>query len=171
MESNARTIVLKNKELAELRKEQRKHEKALEAARADQAKSKTNVMQVEKALKRAEKALESKVSPSNSSFISIIKDHKFQKPELVAADAQIAHVTRKLGNATKTKEDVFKSEETLSSRLEALRKELANTKKAADKAQEEQRKASRQNLALSEESLDEYRKLSVLLVSQNSISL
>ena len=76
MESNARTIVLKNKELAELRKEQRKHEKALEAARADQAKSKTNVMQVEKALKRAEKALESKVSPCNLSFIFIINGHK-----------------------------------------------------------------------------------------------
>lgn len=76
MESNARTIVLKNKELAELRKEQRKHEKALEAARADQAKSKTNVMQVEKALKRAEKALESKVSPRNLSFILIINGHK-----------------------------------------------------------------------------------------------
>lgn len=76
MESNARTIVLKNKELAELRKDQRKHEKALEAARADQAKSKTNVMQVEKALKRAEKALESKVSPSNLSFIFIINGHK-----------------------------------------------------------------------------------------------
>lgn len=76
MENNARTIVLKNKELAELRKEQRKHEKALEAARADQAKSKTSVMQVEKALKRAEKALESKVSPSNPLFVSIINDHK-----------------------------------------------------------------------------------------------
>jgi structural maintenance of chromosome 1 len=70
-------------------------------------------------------------------------------------------VSRKLNNAAKTKEDVTRSEGTISSRLEALRKELASTKKAAEKAQEEQRKASRQNLALSEESLDEYRKLSV----------
>jgi structural maintenance of chromosome 1 len=71
IETNARTIVLKNKELSELRKEQRKHEKALEAARADQAKAKTGVMQVEKALKRAEKALESKVSPSQT-FVHIL---------------------------------------------------------------------------------------------------
>lgn len=34
------------------------------AARADQAKAKTRVIQVERALKRAMKALESKVSPS-----------------------------------------------------------------------------------------------------------
>jgi hypothetical protein len=79
-------------------------------------------------------------------------------------------VTRKLNNATKTKEDVSKSEETISTRLEALRKELASTKRAADKAQEEQRKASRQNLALSEESLDEYRKLSVLHMIYRLIS-
>ncbi|KAF8630781.1 hypothetical protein AX15_002729 [Amanita polypyramis BW_CC] len=152
MESNARTIVSKNKELAELRKEQKKHEKALDAVRAEQAKAKTSVMQAERALKKAEKALENK------------------RPDLVAADAQIAHVTRKINNATKTREDVAKSEETLEARLEALRKELASTKRAADKAQEEQRKASRQNLALSEESLEEYRRLkasaSVLAVDE-----
>ncbi|KAK2462607.1 hypothetical protein APHAL10511_005340 [Amanita phalloides] len=152
MDSNARTIVSKNKELVELRKEQQKHEKGLEAARADQAKSKASVMQAEKALKKAEKALESK------------------RPDLVAADAQIAHITRKMNNATKTKDDVTKSEEMISNRLQALKKELASTKKMADKAQEEQRKASRQNLALSEQSLDEYRKLkasaSVLAVDE-----
>jgi len=62
MENNARTIVQKNKELAELRKEQKKHEKALEAARADQAKAKTTVMQAEKALKKVDKVLEGKVN-------------------------------------------------------------------------------------------------------------
>ncbi|KAF8638669.1 hypothetical protein AX17_002030 [Amanita inopinata Kibby_2008] len=152
MENNARTIASKNKELAELRKEQRKHEKALEAARAEQAKARTSMMQTEKGLKKAEKSLESK------------------KPDLVAMDAQIAHVSRKLNNATKTKEDVAKSEESLATRVDALRKELTSTKKAADKAQEEQRKTSRQNLALSEESLEEYRKLkasaSVLAVDE-----
>jgi len=68
MENNARTIVQKNKELAELRKEQKKHEKGLETARADQAKAKTTVMQAEKALKKAEKVLEGKVSPWKPSF-------------------------------------------------------------------------------------------------------
>ena len=159
MENNARTIVSKNKELAELRKEQKKHEKTLEGARAEQAKVKTGVMQAEKALKKAEKALEAKVNQKVFYFETCIDFLGGKRPDLVAVDAQIAHITRKMNNATKTKEDVSKSVETIGTRLEALKKELASTKKAADKAQEEQRKASRQNLALSEESLGEYRKL------------
>jgi hypothetical protein len=64
-------------------------------------------------------------------------------------------VSKKLKNAAKMKEAVTKSEETISTRLEALRKGLASTKRVADKAQEEQQRASRQNLNT------EYRKLSV----------
>lgn len=37
---------------------------------------------------------------------------KISKPDLVAADAQIAQVTRKLNNVAKTKEDVTKSSDT-----------------------------------------------------------
>lgn len=61
LEEHARAIKEQNKTLAGLRQEQRKHEKALEEARAEQAKARGNVMQKEKRIKKAEKALETKV--------------------------------------------------------------------------------------------------------------
>lgn len=61
IEDNSRTIVKKNKELAGLRQEQSVHDKALESARADQAKARATVMQKEKNIKKAEKALDGKV--------------------------------------------------------------------------------------------------------------
>ena len=61
IEDNTRTIVKMNKELAGLRQEQKEHDRELEAARADQAKARTAVMQKEKNIKKAEKALEAKV--------------------------------------------------------------------------------------------------------------
>ncbi|KAF8156010.1 condensin complex subunit SMC1 [Crassisporium funariophilum] len=135
IENNSRSIVKKNKELTGLRQEQSVHDKALESARADQAKARTTVMQKEKSIKKAEKALEGK------------------RPELVATEAQITHATQQL----RTK-------------VAGLEEELASVRKAADRAQAEQRKTSQTNVALSEESLEEYRKLkassSVLAVDE-----
>ncbi|KAJ3507775.1 hypothetical protein NLJ89_g6117 [Agrocybe chaxingu] len=152
IEDNTRTIVKKNKELVGYRQEQKAHDKELETARADQAKARTAVMQKEKNIKKAEKALEGK------------------RPELVATDAQITHATRKMNNASKTKEDVAKTESQLQAKVTALQQELASVRKAAERAQEEQRKASQHNIALSEESLEEYRNLkassSVLAVDE-----
>jgi structural maintenance of chromosome 1 len=102
-----------------------------------------------------------------------------QKPDLVAAEAQITHTTRKINNALKTKEEVARSEVKLAEKVGMLEKELVNVRKAADAAQgmlpfvvilllsdcvdfgrvEESRKASQHNMALSESSLEEYRKL------------
>ena len=48
--------------LAGLRQEQRLHDRAPEDARAEQARGRTDVMQKEKRIKKAEKALEAKVS-------------------------------------------------------------------------------------------------------------
>ncbi|KAF9479327.1 condensin complex subunit SMC1 [Pholiota conissans] len=141
IEGNTRSIVTKNKELSGLRKEQRAQEKEVEAARAEQAKVRTSVMQKEKAIKKAEKALENK------------------KPELVAVEAQISHSTRKLNNAAKSKEDLAKTESQLQTKVDSLQQELVTVNKAAQKAQEEQRKSSQHNVALSEESLEEYRRL------------
>ncbi|GLB42443.1 putative structural maintenance of chromosomes protein [Lyophyllum shimeji] len=141
MEANARTIVAKNRELAGLRAEQRTHEAALEAARAEQAKVRATVMQKERGIKKAEKTLDGK------------------RPDLVAIEAQITHSTRKIGNTAKTRDAVARNEEKLRERVEALEKELASVRRAADAAQEAQRKAARKNMALSEESLEEYRKL------------
>ena len=61
LDEHAQAIRQQNKALAGLRQEQRKHEKALEEARAEQAKARGSVMQKEKRIKKAEKALETKV--------------------------------------------------------------------------------------------------------------
>jgi len=66
MESNARNVTSKNKELAGLREEQHKHNEALNAARAVQAKVRATVMQKEKSIKKAEKTLDGKVCPVSS---------------------------------------------------------------------------------------------------------
>ena len=65
IEQNGREINTKNKALASLREEQRVHDAALEAARSEQAKAKSNVMQKEKRIKKSEKALEARVDMIN----------------------------------------------------------------------------------------------------------
>lgn len=84
-----------------------------------------------------------------------------------------------MNNALKSKEDLSKNETQLETKVASLEKELITVRKAAERAQgmdtaysddifpvltsykEEQRKASQHNIALSEESLEEYRKLYV----------
>lgn len=61
IEVNVREIQSQSKALAGLREEQRKHDEALEASRAEQAKARTGVIQLEKKIKKAEKTLEGKV--------------------------------------------------------------------------------------------------------------
>ncbi|KIY53050.1 condensin complex subunit SMC1 [Fistulina hepatica ATCC 64428] len=141
IESNAREIKDFSKDLAGLREEQQENEEALDAARADQAKAKSVFMQVEKQIKKAEKKRESKL------------------PDIVATDAQIAHSTRKIDNSDKTRGEVLKGQETLRAKVEHLRMELERTRRAAQMAEEEQRKASAHNVALSEETTEEYRHL------------
>ncbi|EKM82180.1 hypothetical protein AGABI1DRAFT_36117 [Agaricus bisporus var. burnettii JB137-S8] len=139
--SSSETVVKKNKELKGLRAEQRAHDQELEEARAEQAKARGAVMQKEKAIKKADKSLDIK------------------KPDLVALEAQITHGTRKINNALKAKEESAKTEENLARKVENYEKELVSVKRTADAAQEEQRRASQQNVALTEESLEEYRQL------------
>ena len=61
LQEHAQAIRTQNQTLAGLREEQRKHEQELEAARAEQARARSSVMQKEKRIKKAEKALEGKV--------------------------------------------------------------------------------------------------------------
>ncbi|KAF8892810.1 hypothetical protein CPB84DRAFT_1816222 [Gymnopilus junonius] len=133
IEDNTRAIVKKNKELAGLRQEQKEHDKELDATRGDQAEARTAIMQKEKNIKKVDKALEAK------------------KPELIATKAQITHATRKMNNAEKSKDELVKNKKQLEVKLVTVRK-------AAQKAQEEQRKASQHNVALSEDS-EEYHNL------------
>jgi hypothetical protein len=66
IERNAREIKARNKTLAGLKEEQRVHEKALEEARKEQAQARSNTMQKEKKVKKAEKAVDAKVSVFNA---------------------------------------------------------------------------------------------------------
>lgn len=61
LSSHAEDIRRQNGTLTTLRAEQRANDEELEGARAEQAKSRSTVMQKEKRLKKAEKALEGKV--------------------------------------------------------------------------------------------------------------
>ncbi|RPD56436.1 condensin complex subunit SMC1 [Lentinus tigrinus ALCF2SS1-6] len=152
LEEHAHAIREQNKTLAGLRQEQRKHEKALEEARSEQAKARGNVMQKEKKIKKAEKALETK------------------RPDLVRIEAQIKHSERKRDKAQQELEKLKQTENEQKRQLETLLKDLDTVKKAANAAQEAQRKAAQRNLSLSEESLEEYRRLkaaaSVLAVDE-----
>ncbi|KAF7292538.1 Structural maintenance of chromosomes protein [Mycena kentingensis (nom. inval.)] len=131
---------VKNKGLMALREAQREHDEALEAVRAEQAQARSKVMQTEKKIKKEEKKLDDK------------------SPLLVQAEAQITHAKRKLQKATKAQTGHATEREGLQGKVNKLQKELASVRKAADAAQEEQRKASQHNLALTQDSLAEYRK-------------
>jgi structural maintenance of chromosome 1 len=66
IERNVREIETQTKALAGLREDQRVHNKALEDARREQAQARSTVMQKEKKIKRAEKALDAKVFCSST---------------------------------------------------------------------------------------------------------
>ncbi|KAH9930814.1 cohesin complex subunit psm1 [Amylocystis lapponica] len=149
---HAREITTQNRALAGLREEKRVHDQALEDARAEQARARTGVLQKEKRIKKAEKALEAK------------------KPDLVQVDAQIKHSERKHENARKEGEKARQAADKQREQLQVLRTDLQRVQRAADAAQEAQRIAAQHNLSLSEESLEEYRRLkaeaSVLAVEE-----
>ena len=58
-----------------------------------------------------------------------------QKPELVQADAQIAHSTRKLETAGSKSEALKKEHEHKKRALEKITKDLGSVRKLADEAQ------------------------------------
>ncbi|KAI0084077.1 condensin complex subunit SMC1 [Irpex rosettiformis] len=152
LSSHAEEIKRQNGTLIDLRKEQKAYEAELEKARQEQAKARSSVMSKEKRIKKAEKGLEGK------------------RPELVQVEAQIAHSMRKRDNAQKMIEQVTKDADKQRAKLAALQRDLEVVRQAADEAQEAQRRATQGNLALSEESLEEYRRLkaqaSVLAVAE-----
>ncbi|KAI0726494.1 cohesin complex subunit psm1 [Fomitopsis betulina] len=141
LQENVEAIRNQNRTLAGLRDEQRKHEQELQAARAEQARARSGVMQKEKRIKKAEKTLEGK------------------KPDLVQVEAQIQHSQRRRDNAVKEREKAEQAAEKQREQLRVLRADLERVKKAADDAMEAQRRATQHNLSLSEESLEEYRSL------------
>lgn len=85
-----------------------------------------------------------------------------QKPDLLSTTAQIKHSSRKLANAQSIQATTEKEHTRLSEKLAGLKRDLDLVKAEAEKAAEKQRRESKVDLRLSEESLREYRKLYVL---------
>ncbi|KAI5120058.1 hypothetical protein M0805_007809 [Coniferiporia weirii] len=141
IELDAHEITQKNKTLAGLRKEQAVHDKALEEARAKQAKLRSEVVSSEKKVKKAEKAQEGR------------------KPDLVAAESKILHAQRKLRNNESIREAASKDAKKKEDLLAVMLKDLAVEQKAAEAAKEATRRATQKNLSLSEESLEAYNRL------------
>ncbi|THH32095.1 hypothetical protein EUX98_g2090 [Antrodiella citrinella] len=152
LSTHASDIKAQNETLNGLRAEQKAHNQDLEVARAAQARARTAHMQKEKHIKKAEKALEAK------------------KPDLVQLEAQMAHAARKRDNAQKIRDQVQKDAEKQQNQLDTHKQDLESVQRAANAAQEAQRRTSQTNLSLSEESLEEYRRLkaqaSILAVAE-----
>ncbi|KAA1474997.1 hypothetical protein DENSPDRAFT_401153 [Dentipellis sp. KUC8613] len=141
LEKNTREIEEQSRALNTLRAEQHVHDEALEKARAEQAKARSNVMQKEKRIKKAEKTLEGK------------------KPDLIAVDTQIVHSRRKHDNSKSQSEQISNEADRQEEKVRGYQRDLESVRRAAEAAQEAQRRASENNLSLSEESLEEYRRL------------
>ncbi|KAI0028569.1 cohesin complex subunit psm1 [Vararia minispora EC-137] len=138
---NAEEIQERSKALVGLRDNKSVADKALENARKDQATARSAVTAKEKRLKKAERQLEAR------------------KPDLAGIEAQIAHAVRKRDQAHNAREHVARDVNRHEVKLQALLRDLRETQRAADQAQEQQREASQNNFSLSEESLEEYRRL------------
>ncbi|KAI0274052.1 condensin complex subunit SMC1 [Russula aff. rugulosa BPL654] len=142
LEKNAEEITTLGTSIAGLQEEKEGRDEELESARTDQAKIRT-------ADKEADKALEDK---------------------LVSIEASVAHSSRKLTTHRKLQEQVSKEVERQATKVRGYQGDLQSVQKAANEAQEAQRRASQSNLSLSEGSLEEYRRLkaqsSVLAVEE-----
>ena len=98
-----------------------------------------------------------------------------QRPELVTAEAQISHATRKKANSARLIEQVAKDIEKKQEKIASYQRDLGIVRQEADRAQggfpsrsfnslsnhipEEQRRATEGSASLSEENLEEYRRL------------
>ncbi|KAF9652765.1 P-loop containing nucleoside triphosphate hydrolase protein [Thelephora ganbajun] len=119
LKANASEIQKQSRALNGLREDQHRQQQALDRTRTEQAKSKTEVSREERKLKRAEKTLEAK------------------RPELVTAEAQISHATRKKVNSAKLKEQVTRDVEKKQEKITAYYRDLEIVRQEADRVQGE----------------------------------
>ncbi|EJD42066.1 hypothetical protein AURDEDRAFT_168856 [Auricularia subglabra TFB-10046 SS5] len=141
IEDNTRAIKTQSMALAALRAEQAQNDAVAEAARAEYAKTRSEVIAKEKRIKKQEKNLEKK------------------KPELIDIDGQLAHSKRKRDKAEKMSKEIEADIAKAEAKIARAQTELAAVQRAADEAAEAQRAASQQNTSFSPEALDEYRAL------------
>lgn len=139
LKANTSEIQKHNRALKGLREDQRRQQKTLDSTRADQAKAKTEVSREERKLKRAEKSLEAKVRAVTLLWIYFGDSltSLCQRPELVTAEAQISHATRKKVNSAKLKEQVAKDVEKKQEKIASYHRDLEIARQEADRAQGE----------------------------------
>lgn len=135
LKANASEIQKQSHALGGLREDQNRQQQNLDGTRAEQAKSKTEVSREERRLKRAEKALETKVRDISlwAHFWNFMRLE--QRPELVTAEAQISHATRKKANSAKLMEQVAKDIEKKEQKIESYYEDLGIVRQEADRVQ------------------------------------
>lgn len=139
LKENASEIQKQSRALNGLREDQHRQQQALDRARAEQAKGKTDVSREEKKLKRAEKALEAKVRAGSCCRFEFGNSltGSLQRPELVTAEAQISHATRKKANSTKLKEQVAVDVGKKQEKIASYQRDLEIVRQEADRVQGE----------------------------------
>jgi len=135
LKANASEVKKQSRALGGLRGDQHRQQQALDRTRAEQAKSKTEVSREERRLKRAEKTLEAKVCGTFRYGPRRLVDELIQNPELVTAEAQISHATRKKTNSAKLKEQVVKDIEKKQEKIASYNRDLEIVRQEADRVQ------------------------------------
>jgi len=135
LKANTSEIQKQSHALSGFREDQHRRQQNLDATRAEQARSKTEVSREERKLKRAEKALETKVRGISlwAHFWNFTRPE--QRPELVTAEAQISHATRKKANSAKLMEQVANDIEKKQQKIASYYGDLGIVRQEADRVQ------------------------------------
>nr|WJN25064.1 condensin complex subunit [Farysia itapuensis] len=139
IDANTRFVQDQNKNMRPLKKDQKKAEDEVNKARRNQGQTQTEILQVEKALKRKQRDVED------------------LQPTLDAFEEKITISRKKLGNGNSMTTQVERDLEKQQTQLAKLERDRTTVQRAADRAAEEQRQALESaGLTLSEADLAEY---------------
>lgn len=142
MEANKQEIEKHQEELKEFRRTHEKYANRLDEAKTQQAQAARTVSKQERAIKRKEKEIEEKQS------------------SLVPIDEKISIAGKNLKKYEARIKDIKRDQDSQSTTVEGLKKELVIVQKAQTKFEDEQKKlAEETGMALSEADLAEYNKL------------
>nr|WJN25068.1 condensin complex subunit [Pseudozyma thailandica] len=142
IETNTDFIKAQAKNMRPLRSEHKKAEEAVQRARRDQGQTQTEILQVEKAIKRKQRDVED------------------LRPTLDAYEEKIAISRKKLDNGARMTEQVERDLEKQQANLAKLERDQQTVQRAADRAAEEQQRALESaGLTLSAADLGEYHNL------------
>ncbi len=142
IEVNTEFVKGQAKNMRPLRSDHKKAEEAVQRARRDQGQTQTEILQVEKAIKRKQRDVED------------------LRPALDAYEERIGISRKKLDNGARMTEQVERDLEKQQANLTKLQRDQETVQRAADRAAEEQQRALESaGLTLSEADLGEYHNL------------